>query len=158
MRAIFLALFCLSTGLACKRAQAGPCAFDLGGVWINASDERYGYRLEDQGSQVTGEFFLRQPSGAATPRAPGEAAVTLALRRDGSALAGTMRSTALTAAGKSCEVEFTVKVGTCTPEQLQVTSEMTAPLDEQCRRIQNLPDGGPVARDLAEFLWVRPGK
>jgi hypothetical protein len=140
---------------ACKRNARTPCPFDLGGVWVNASDERYGYRLADDGTRVTGEFFLRQPSGAATPRATGEAPVTFSLRRDGTRLEGTMRSSAASRSGKPCEVDFAVRFSSCTPEQLQVVSEMSAPLDDACRRIRDLPDGGAVPPDLAEFVWVR---
>jgi hypothetical protein len=154
----FLTLLALAAALgpACKRAPAAPCPFDLGGVWVNASDERYGYRLQDSGAQVTGEFFLREPSGAAIPRAAGEAPITFSLRRDGSALAGTMRGSAATRSGKSCELDFTVRITTCAPAQLQVVSEATAQLGEDCQRLRGLPDGGQIRPDLAEFVWIRP--
>ena len=67
-----------------------------------------------------------------------------------------MRSQSATRAGKQCPVDFTLKITSCTPEQLQVVSEVSAPLDESCQRIRALPDGGAVRADLAEFLWVRP--
>ena len=143
---------------ACKRTARAPCPFDLGGVWVNASDERYAYRLADKGGEVTGEFFLRQPSGALTPHAPGEVPVTFSLRRDGVRLEGTMRSTGNSPSGKPCQIDFAVKVTSCTQEQLQVQSEMSAPLDDSCHRLRNLPDGGTVRPDLAEFVWSRQNR
>src|SRR5438046_1481707 len=107
MRVLLLVLACTA---ACKRAPATPCPFDLGGVWLNASDERYAYRLTDRGAEVTGEFFLRQPDGSETPLADGEQRITLSLRRDGAQLAGIMRSQSPTPAGKQCPVDFALKI------------------------------------------------
>lgn len=130
---------------ACKRPPQGPCPFDLGGTWVNASDERYRYSVDDHGAELSGKLLL-----------PGDPPVTITLRRDGEKLAGTMRSQAASRSGKPCQVDFELRVSSCTPQEIKVVSEMSLPLDDACRRIRDLPDGGAVQPDLAEFVWVRP--
>jgi len=150
-----LASLLLLGAAACKRAQPGACAFDLSGAWLNANDERYAYTLTDRGRQIAGEFYLRQPDGSATPRAPGEAPITLTLERGPTEVSGTMRSPARTPGGKECQVDFEVRLTSCKPDELRVVGELSAPLDESCRRLLQLPDGGPLRRDLAEYTWVK---
>ena len=145
----------LLCGAACKRAPQGACAFDLSGAWLNANDERYAYTLTDRGQQIEGEFYLRQPDGSATPRAPGEPPITLALQRGPTEVSGTMRSPARTPGGKECLLDFDVRFTSCKPDELRVVGEVSAPLDESCRRLLQLPDGGPLQRDLAEYTWVK---
>ena len=149
-----LALALLGT-TACKRPPQGSCPFDLGGTWVNANDERYAYRLTDRGGTISGELYLRQPDGSATPRAAGEAPITLSLARGPAEVAGTMRSPARTPAGKECQVDFSVRLASCQSDALQVVAELSAPLDEACQRLRHLPDGGAVPPDLAEYTWIR---
>ena len=155
-RAVLAGLLLLGAA-ACKKAPPpqGACPFDLGGTWVNASDERYAYTLVDRGPTLAGEFFLRQPDGSATPRAAGEVPITLSLARGPAEIAGTMRSPAATPSGKPCSFDFEIRFTSCKPDELRVLSEATAPLDESCRRLGHLPDGGPIGRDLAEYTWVK---
>jgi hypothetical protein len=150
------ALLCLLLApLACKRGPQDPCAAELTGTWVNASDSRYAYRLTDRQGEVAGEFFLRQPDGSATPRAPGEAPIAISLRRARGELTGAMRGPSETKGGKACLVDFQLRVTSCRPDVLQVQGEASVPLDESCQRLRALPDGGPVPQDLVEFVWTR---
>ena len=145
----------LAAAPACKRAPQGACPIDLGGTWVNANDERYAYRLTDRGAAISGEFFLRQPDGSATPRAAGEPAITLSLGRGPVEVAGTIRSPARTPSGKDCQVDFSVRIFSCQADELRVQSELSAPLAESCQRLLQLPDGGALPRDIAEYTWLR---
>ncbi|TMB07071.1 MAG: hypothetical protein E6J64_06295 [Deltaproteobacteria bacterium] len=60
-------LVCAAVALSagCKRTpppQPRYCDQDLSGVWVNASDPAYGYRLEDHGESVRGKFFTMRVS------------------------------------------------------------------------------------------------
>lgn len=151
LAAILLALLCAP---ACKKPQ-GACPFDLTGKWVNANDERYGYTLNDRGTEITGEFFLRNPDGSALPRTGKEEPVTILLRRGATEVAGVMNSPATTPKGRECRVDFSIKLAACERDALQVQGELSAPLTESCERLRGLPDGGAVPPDLIEYQWVR---
>jgi hypothetical protein len=138
-------------------ALAGPrfCPQDLSGVWVNASDTTYAYRLRDHGDQVDGLFFHRAPDGGVVPPEPTEEPMTIELHRTASALAGAMHSYDRSAKGALCPVEFGLSVTSCKPASLQVVSEIAAPIQDDCTR-QREPDGGESAPDLSEFIWERP--
>lgn len=136
-------------------AGARFCPQDLSGVWVNASDTAYAYRLRDHGAQVEGVFFHRAPDGGAMPPEPTEEPITIELHRTAAALAGAMRSYDRTPNGARCPVEFGLSVTSCKPGALQVVSEIAAPLRDDCARRRE-PDGGESPPDLSEFIWERP--
>src|SRR5437868_9526645 len=125
---ILATLLALSFTSACKKSPPqGACPFDLTGTWVNANDERYAYRLVDEGKQIQGEFFLRNPDGSPLPAPAGEAPVTLMLRRGAIEVAGVMNSPAKTPHGRECRVEVSVKLASCQQNALQVQGELSAP-------------------------------
>ncbi|HKB75974.1 MAG TPA: hypothetical protein VKC58_05225, partial [Myxococcales bacterium] len=75
--------FCAAVALAagCKRAQPRYCDQDLSGVWVNASDPAYAYRLEDRGDSVRGRFFRREADGGEVAPEPGDDPMLIDLRR-----------------------------------------------------------------------------
>lgn len=158
-RASLLLAAALCAGLACKRAPAavrsGFCPQDLSGVWVNASDVHYGYRLRDHGAQVDGLFFHRAEDGGAAAPDPTEEPIALELHRTATALAGSMRTFDRTPGGRRCPVEFGLQVAGCEPRSLRVVSETSAGLGEDCKRARSA-DGGEPQPDLAEYIWDRP--
>ncbi|GAC1549106.1 MAG: hypothetical protein NVS2B9_15830 [Myxococcales bacterium] len=136
-------------------AAAGFCPQDLSGVWVNASDTAYAYRLRDHGERVEGVFFRREPDGGPVAPEPTQEPITLEMHRTASALAGTVRSYDRSAKGARCAVEFGLSVTSCKPDALQVVSEVAAPIQDDCTRPREA-DGGEAQPDLSEFVWERP--
>jgi hypothetical protein len=154
-QALFAVLLCGAP--ACKRKPPAPrfCPQDLSGVWVNASDATFGYRLRDRGERVDGLFFHRAPDGGIEQPAPTEEPITLELHRSDTALAGAMQTFDRTPGGRRCPVEFGLSVAACNPGSLQVITEMAMAIDESCKRAREA-DGGEPHPDLAEFVWERP--
>lgn len=149
------AVFALLAG--CKRAPAPQlryCDQDLTGVWVNASDPSYAYRLEDQGASVRGEFFRREADGGEAPPDPDEEPMLIELRRSANALSGTMKTRGDTPGGRSCDLEFAIRVSSCQPEALQVVGETSYDVREDCTR-QKQEDGGEIPPRLTEHRWER---
>jgi hypothetical protein len=158
--AVASALFAvlLSAAPACKRTRPPAprfCAQDLSGVWVNASDATFGYRLRDRGERVEGLFFHRAPDGGTVQPDPTEEPIALDLHRSDTALAGAMHTFDRTPGGRRCPVEFGLSVTACNPGYLQVATEMATAIDESCKRPREA-DGGEAQPDLAEFVWERP--
>ena len=108
-------------------------------------------RYRDDGRVIRGEFVVRAEDGGVTkPSEP----IILEMKRSDTAIAGVMRSKDTTAGGKSCPVEYEVKVSDCKPDVLQVVAEVSAPVGDDCKRL-SAPDGGAVPPDLREFRLER---
>jgi hypothetical protein len=131
------------------------CPQDLSGVWVNASDTAYAYRLHDRGDQIDGVFFHRSADGGVIPPEPSEEPTTIEMHRTAAALAGAMRSYDRNRSGARCPIEFGLSVTVCKPNSLQVISEIAAPIEDDCRRRRE-SDGGDSPLDLSEFIWERP--
>ena len=141
----------------CKRAppaQPRYCDQDLTGVWVNASAPSFAYRLEDQGTSVRGEFFKREVDGGEAPPDTDEESMRIELRRSANALSGTMKTRGETPGGRSCDLEFAVRVSSCQPEALQVVGETSYDVREDCTR-QKQEDGGEIPPQLTEYRWER---
>lgn len=134
----------------CKKAPRF-CDQDLSGLWLNSSDRHFAYRFRDDGGTVAGEFLQRADDGGLTAPTP---AITFEFHRTAEALAGAMRSSDATQGGHLCPTEFETRITACGPAGLQVVSETSAPIGEDCKRLM-LPDGGPAPRDLSEFHFER---
>ncbi|MGZ6125844.1 MAG: hypothetical protein ACXWLR_12840, partial [Myxococcales bacterium] len=124
---------------------------DLSGVWLNSSDRHFAYRFRDDGGTVAGEFLQRADDGGMT--APPEP-ITFDLRRNPGAIAGVMRGSDTTQGGRKCPTEFETRITDCKPDALQVVTETSAPIGEDCKRIRS-EDGGSLPRDLTEFRFER---
>ena len=138
----------------CRKApppQPRFCDQDLSGVWLNSSDRHFAYRFRDDGGVVAGEFLQRADDGGLT--APADR-ITFELRRGPEAIEGVMRGSDQTKGGRTCPVEFETKISDCKPDALQVVTETSAPIDEECKRLK-AEDGGVLPRDLAEFRFER---
>ena len=147
-RSLVFAACLLSAG--CKKT-ASFCDQDLSGLWLNSSDRHFAYRFRDDGGTVSGEFLERADDGGVTAPTP---PITLDLRRTKDALAGVMRGSDTTQGGHTCTTEFETRITDCRPGALQVVSETSAPIGEDCKRL-TLEDGGVVPRDLTEFHFER---
>jgi hypothetical protein len=147
------AVACLAAA-ACKReppAQPRFCEQDLSGVWLNSSDRSFAYSFRDVGGVVSGEYMQRAEDGGLTrPAEP----VTFELKRTDTAIAGVMRSSGTTPSGKTCAVEFETRISDCKPEALQVVSEVSAPIGDDCKR-HLAEDGGAIPPDFREFRFER---
>jgi hypothetical protein len=142
---------------ACKKPAPPPapperfCDQDLSGVWLNASDRGFAYRLLDQGEVLRGEFQERDPDGGL--RNPADP-ITLELHRTADALAGVMRSTGEAPSGRVCHVEFGIKITSCQPGALQAVVETAIPIADDCKR-RTADDGGELPPTLVEFRFER---
>ena len=150
-RLLFLVV-CLSFGACRKAPTAQPrfCGQDLSGLWMNSSDKSFAYTFRDDGGLIRGEFVRAEDGGLTKPSEP----ITLELKRTDAAIAGVMRSRDTTAGGKSCPVEYEIKVSDCKPDVLQVVAEVSAPVGDDCKRL-SAPDGGAFLPDLREFRLER---
>lgn len=135
----------------CKKAPPRFCEQNLSGVWLNSSDRHFAYRFRDDGGVVEGEFLERADDGGMTAPAP---PITFELRRGPDTIAGVMRGSGQTKGGRTCPTEFETRITDCKPEALQVVSETSAPIGEDCKRL-SLEDGGAVPPDLTEFRFER---
>ena len=160
MRSAVLVSAAVALSLGCKRSpppQTRYCDQDLSGVWVNATDRAFAYRLEDQRETVRGKFFHRDIDGGEAPPNPGEDPLLIELHRTSTALAGTMTGKAQTRGGRQCDVKFALRVSSCQPDALQVVAETAYDVAEDCSR-QKSEDGGDVPAQLVEFRWDRaPG-
>ena len=150
----FAAIAACLLAAGCKKAlppQPPFCDQDLSGIWLNSSDRHFAYRFRDDGGVVAGEFVQRADDGGLT--APAEP-ITFELRRGADAIQGVMRGSDQTKGGRTFPVEFETKISDCKPDALQVVTETSAPIDEQCKRLE-AEDGGVLPRDLAEFRFER---
>jgi len=152
-------LFCaaLSIAGACKRAaapQARYCDQDLSGVWVNATDPAYAYRLTDHGDAVRGKFFRREADGGEAAPDPGDDPMLFDLHRTPTSLAGTMKTKGDAPGGRRCDLEFGVRVSSCQPDALQVVAETSYEVREDCSR-QKAEDGGEIPPRLTEYRWER---
>lgn len=154
MRLFAVIALCLAAAGCRKASRAQPmfCEQNLSGVWLNSSDRHFAYRFRDDGKTVAGEFLQRADDGKMTPPAD---PITFELHRKAEAIEGVMRGSDQTKGGRTCPVEFETKITDCKPDALQVVSETTAPINEECKRITRADDGGAVSRDLAEFRFER---
>jgi hypothetical protein len=142
---------------ACKRApppQPRFCDQDLTGIWVNASDHTFAYRLNDHGDAVRGKFFRLEADGGEAAPEPGEDPLLIDLHRTSTALAGTMKTMGETRSGRRCPVEFGLKVSSCAGDTLQAVAEMSLALDDDCSR-KRAEDGGEIPPNLVEFVWER---
>jgi hypothetical protein len=149
----FFLVVCLSLGACRKAPTAQPrfCDQDLSGLWVNSSDKSFAYTFRDDGALIRGEFAVRAEDGGLTkPSEP----ITLEMKRADAVIAGVMRSRDKTAGGKSCPVEYEVKVSDCKPDVLQVVAEVSAPVGDDCKRL-SAADGGAFPPDLREFRLER---
>src|SRR5712691_11021092 len=105
---LFAAACVLLVYAACRRSpppaqrEARYCDQDLSGIWVNASDPSFAYRLTDHGEAVRGNFFRREPDGGEAAPEPGDDPLLIELHRTQTALAGTMRTTAESPSGRRC--------------------------------------------------------
>ena len=149
----FFLVVCLSLGACRKAPTAQPrfCDQDLSGLWVNSSDKSFAYTFRDDGALIRGEFAVRAEDGGLTkPSEP----ITFEMKRADAAIAGVMRSRDKTAGGKSCPVEYELKVSDCKPDVLQVVAEVSAPVGDDCKRL-SAADGGAFPADLREFRLER---
>ena len=149
----FFLVVCLSLGACRKAPPAQPrfCDQDLSGLWVNSSDKSFAYTFRDDGALIRGEFAVRAEDGGLTkPSEP----ITFEMKRADAAIAGLMRTKDATAGGKSCLVEYEIKVSDCKPDVLQVVAEVSARVGDDCKRL-SAPDGGAISPDLREFRLER---
>jgi len=147
-------LLALALCVACRKSPPAPARFcdqDLTGLWLNASDTRLAYRFRDHGEVIRGEFLERQPDGGL--QAPDDP-ILFELHRTDAGLGGVMRTQGPSPSGRICPVEYGTSVSECKPDALQVVVEMSAQIDDECKRTR-LPDGGERPPDLSEFRFDR---
>jgi hypothetical protein len=152
-----LALAALVAVAACKKPLPATrfCSQDLSGVWVNASDTHYAYRLDDKGETVKGKFFAREPDGGESTSQPGEA-ILIELRRGTETLEGVMKASGQSPTGRTCPIDFKLQVTSCEAATMQVVAETRVSVRDDCSRARS-EDGG-LATALVEYRWERPGK
>jgi hypothetical protein len=150
MPRLFAIVACLAA-LACKK---GPryCDQDLSGLWVNAVDRHFAYRFQEDGGVVSGEYVVRADDGGVS--APPEP-VTFELRRTHETVAGVMHGSGETPGGRKCPADFETRITDCKPQTLQVLSEISIAIGEDCKRLQ-ATDGGSLPRHLREYVLQRP--
>ena len=151
-----LALAALVAGAACKRAPPPVrfCSQDISGVWVNASDPHFAYRLEDKGDTVTGKFFVRELDGGEATSQPAET-ILLELKRATETLDGVMKATGQSTSGRTCPIDFKLQVTSCDAASMQVVAETKVSVRDDCARARE-EDGGPARTTLVEYRWERP--
>jgi hypothetical protein len=139
----------------CRRPPPAPkfCDQDLSGVWVNASDTHFAYRLSDKGDTVNGQFFAREADGGEAP-SEGEP-IRIELKRAGDALAGVMKGSGQSPTGRVCPVDFKLNVTSCDGASLQIVAETRVSVSDDCTRARS-EDGGIVKATLVEYRWQRP--
>jgi len=154
MRRVLLAA--LVATAACKKPVAAPrfCSQDLSGVWVNASDQHFAYRLEDKGERVDGKFFAREEDGGESTSQPGEP-ILIELHRGAETLDGVMKSSGQSPTGRTCPIDFKLQFTSCEAASMQVVAETKVSVRDDCSRARE-EDGGPARTTLVEYRWERP--
>ena len=63
-----------------------------------------------------------------------------------------MRSTGPSPGGRRLPIEYGIKLTSCQPEGVQaVAVETVIQVTDDCKRLEHLPDGGPIPPELSEF-------
>lgn len=150
-RLLALVALCVACKKAPPPAPARFCDQDLSGVWLNSSDNHLAYRFRDHGEVIRGEFLQRQDDGGLTPP---DDPILFELHRADASVAGVMRTQGPSPGGRICPVEYGTNVTDCKPDALQVVVEMSANIDDDCKRAK-LEDGGEIPPNLAEFRFER---
>jgi hypothetical protein len=140
---------------ACKRPAPAPkfCDQDLSGVWVNASDTHFAYRLSDKGDTVNGQFFARETDGGEAP--PEGEPIRIELKRAADTLVGVMKGSGQSPSGRVCPVDFKLNVTSCEAASLQVVAETRVIVRDDCTRARS-EDGGIAKATLVEYRWQRP--
>ena len=142
-------LLVLALLFACKKSPPRFCDQDLSGIWLNASDRHYAYRLTDERGKVRGEFLVRAEDGGLSNPAD---KVTFDLVRGDGGIDGVMRMTGETASSKLCpQVDYSFRITSCQSAAFQATVETQVVIGEDCQR---LPPGDRGLR-LAEYRFER---
>jgi hypothetical protein len=145
-------LLLLTLCASCKKpAPAATCDQDLSGLWLNSSDHHFAYRLRDHGGLVRGEFLERDDDGGLHPP---DDPILFELHRSSDAVAGVMRATGQTPGGRTCPVEYGIRLSSCQAEAMQAVVETSVQVDENCKRLA-AEDGGETQPQLAEFRFER---
>jgi hypothetical protein len=146
-------LLLLTLCAACKK-PAPPeafCAQDLSGLWLNSSDKHFAYRLRDHGGVIRGEFLEAEDDGGMHPP---EDPILFELHRSPETVAGVMKATGQTPNGRTCPVDYGIKLTTCHEGALQAQVETSANVTEDCKRLI-FEDGGEPPPDIKEFRLER---
>jgi len=151
-----LALAVVLAAAACKKPVPAVryCDQDLSGVWVNASDPHFAYRLEDKGETVSGKFFSRESDGGESSSQPGEA-ILIELRRGAETLDGVMKGSGQSRSGRTCPIDFKLQVTSCEAATLQAVAETRVSVGDDCSRARD-EDGGLAPTTLVEYRWERP--
>ena len=151
-----LALAALVALAACKKTPPPVrfCSQDISGVWVNASDPTFAYRLEDKGDTVNGKFFVRELDGGEATSQPADT-ITMELKRGAEALDGVMKANGQSPSGRTCPIDFKLQIASCEAGSLQVVAETKVSVRDDCTRARE-EDGGPAETRLVEYRWERP--
>jgi len=151
-----LALAALVAVAACKKPPPPVrfCSQDISGVWVNATNPTFAYRLEDKGDTVNGKFFVRELDGGESTSQPADT-ITMELKRGTEALDGVMKGTGPSSSGRTCPIDFKLQVTSCDAASMQVVSETKVIVNSDCTRARE-EDGGLVPATLVEYRWERP--
>lgn len=152
--ALLLLAACRKPAAPAPAAQppARFCDQDLSGVWTNASDRHFAYRFRDHGGVLRGEYLQAGDDGGL--EAPTEP-ILFELHRTETALAGVMKATGPSPSGRTCPVEFGIKISSCEPGAMVAVVETEVPMTDACKRKERLEDGGEIAPALTEFRFER---
>ena len=140
---------------ACKRpAPPAPeafCAQDLSGLWLNSSDKHFAYRLRDHGGVIRGEFLeAEEDGGMHNPDDP----ILFELHRTPDSVAGVMKATGQSPGGRTCPVEYGIRLTTCHPDAVQAQVETSVNITDDCKRLV-FEDGGEPPLQITEFRFER---
>ena len=154
MRRLLIAALVIAA--ACKKPvpAARFCNQDVSGVWVNASDPHFAYRLEDKGETVNGNFFARELDGGESTSPPGET-ILIELKRGAEMLDGVMKASGQSPSGRTCPIDFKLQVASCEASSMQVVAETKVSVRDDCSRARE-QDGGLAPTSLVEYRWERP--
>src|ERR1041384_1939321 len=151
-----LLLLTLCAAAACKKAPPPPpaafCEQDLSGLWLNSSDKHFAYRFRDHHDVIRGEFLEAEDDGGMHPP---DDPILFELHRSKDAVAGVMKAAGQTPSGRTCPVDYGIKLTSCQAEALQAQVETSAHITEDCKRLV-FEDGGEPPPTIVEFRFERP--
>jgi hypothetical protein len=149
-------LLVLTLCAACKKAPPPPevfCAEDLSGLWLNSNDRHFAYRLRDHGGVIRGEFLEADDDGGLHPP---DDPILFELHRTPESVAGVMKTQGQSPGGRTCPVDYGIKLTTCRPEAVQAQVETSVNITDDCKRLV-FEDGGEPPPQITEFRFERAG-
>jgi hypothetical protein len=118
-----------------KPKPPDPCASDMSGTWLYASDPSWEYQARDDGGSVAlwvTRRFTSDGGAAVASATPDAGAASIELRRSATGFLGEVHALGELPSGATCPMTFPVRVSACEPAALTLLAAADAVVGQGC--------------------------